>query len=1128
MNEPRLYNIKVVNSTINYIKNHYPDVDINLLLEYAEIPLYVLDDLGYWYTQRQSDLFHEILVKKTGNANIKREAGRFILKSGSYNTVRQYILGFITVETAFSATELIISKLTRGGTMKMRKLGHNKVEVIARPAKDVMEKPYQCDVRLGFFEAVPEMFINKLADIEHPLCLHKGDEYCKYIISWDEPASFKLKLFRNYLSLLYVILFLASFIFLPFFYSIIIFLVCSAIILGLSTYYERKKQKELVHASESQGNTAGQLLEEINNRFNNALLVQETGQAISSILDMEDLFKCIMQILEKRTDFDRGIILLANDNITRLIYKTGYGYDKAKEQILRNTEFHLDRPESKGIFIKTFKEQKPFLINDVNDIVMDISLHSKEFADLIGTKSFITAPIVFKEKSLGILVVDNISNKRPLTMSDMNLLSGIAQQIGISINNARSFLQLQASKEKYRELVEDANSIIIRIDTEGRIIFFNEFAQKFFAYTEEELLGKNLIGALLPYDNQNENKLQRMLNEIEKNPEEYLNIQTENIVKNMKRVWIAWTNRPIFGSEGKLKEILCVGNDITELRRVEEKIKHLNEVLLAILNIDQLITHEKDRDRLIKSICDKLALTNGHMGAWIVLFDEKTKFNRAFETGVSGDFNIFLKRFKDENMPGCCRMALSQTDTVVIDNPDIKCGDCEFKNKYCKIGRILNRLGYDDKIYGIMSVEVIYDFISNNEEAMLLKEVADEIAFALYNIELEQERKNLQEQLFRSAKLSAVGQLAAGVAHEFNNILHVILGHTQLSMDENSIPNIKESLQHIEKSTKRGSSLVQRLSEFAKPQEPDFEIQDIAEVIQETVKLQKKQIQLENIDVRLEFGEHSKVLFDSDQMQQVFLNLLINAIHAIKHKGGENTIIITALDKDRQLEIRFSDTGCGMSRETMNKIFDPFFSTKGAWAKDNLGITGTGLGLSVTHAIIKQHNGTISVESEEGKGTTFIIKLPIPEGNELKKIKEIFNKINIDNEKSKYLKIMVIDDEEEMINLMKLTFKKNGFNNILTEKDGSQAARIFREFCPDVVFLDMLMPITNGEQVFEELKSINPAVPVIFMTGKLDGKMNEYKNMGAYDFLKKPFKADNIFQILNKIAGERESATATK
>jgi CheY-like chemotaxis protein len=210
-----------------------------------------------------------------------------------------------------------------------------------------------------------------------------------------------------------------------------------------------------------------------------------------------------------------------------------------------------------------------------------------------------------------------------------------------------------------------------------------------------------------------------------------------------------------------------------------------------------------------------------------------------------------------------------------------------------------------------------------------------------------------------------------------------------------------------------------------------------------------------------------------------------------------------------------------MSAETMKKIFDPFFSTKGAWAKDNLGITGTGLGLSVSHAIIKQHNGLITVESEEGEGTTFIIKLPMPEVKDIKLIKWKTESHDLNNVKTRDLKIMVIDDEEEMISLMKLIFNKIGFRNYLTEKSSIHAIETFQKFNPDVVFLDLLMPGLNGEQVLEKIKSINSAVPVVFMSGKLDLEEHEYKNKGAFDFIKKPFNVNNIFDVLDKVAEQK-------
>ncbi len=952
MKDFHLYNIRIIKSYIEFIENYYPDVDITSILDNAGITEYELEDMGYWFTQEQADRFFEIVIQKTGNSNIAREAGRFGMISKSFGTFREYLIGFITPIAAFAATTHVAAKVTKGCTMKAQKVQHNKVEVISEPAQGVEEKPYQCENRMGILEAVPSVFTNRFPIIEHSECLHKGDKHCKYIISWDEPPSVKWKRKRNFVTLFCVLVCIPIFLYFSLALLPCIILSCTAIVLSVSLYTEFLKNKELARNIEIQSDSAEQLWQEIDKRYNDALLVQEIGQAISTILDIDELLDFVMQALEKRSDFDRGLVMMPNCDKTRLVFITGYGYDPDKEGFLKSTEFHLDNTESKGAFVDAFKNQVSHLVNDINDISKDLSNKSKKFAELMGVNNFICVPIFFKEESMGVLAVDNIHTKRPLTKSDMNRLSGIAQQIGISINNARFFRQLQSSEEKYRELVENANSIIMRIDTSGRITFFNEFAQKFFQYKENELLGRNVVGTIIPDDDPYVGKLKSMFREIDKIPDKYISTQSKNTIKNKEIVWIAWTNKPILDTEDNLKEILCIGNDITDIRRVEE------------------------------------------------------------------------------------------------------------------------------------------------------------------------ERKNLEEQLFQSAKLSAVGQLASGIAHEFNNFLSVILGHAQLSLREASITEIKESLQEIEKVTKRGSNLVTKLSAFARPKEPEFEIQDITEVIDDVIKFQKKQVKLENIDIKVEFQDNSEVSLDRGQLQQVFLNLFINAIHAI-HPKGKGKILISVKNVENFLEIRFSDTGIGMSKETMQKIFDPFFSTKGAWAKDNLGISGTGLGLSVSHAIIKQHNGTIAVESKKGKGTTFIIRLPIPEVKVVKEEKIKIKENGVDIEKTKDLKILVVDDEEEVISLMKLIFKRTGFNNYITENDSEHVVQVFNNFNPDIVFLDLLMPNIDGEQIFEEFQSINKEVPVVFMSGKLDLEENEYIKKGAYDFIKKPFNVNDIFDILNKVANEK-------
>ena len=378
------------------------------------------------------------------------------------------------------------------------------------------------------------------------------------------------------------------------------------------------------------------------------------------------------------------------------------------------------------------------------------------------------------------------------------------------------------------------------------------------------------------------------------------------------------------------------------------------------------------------------------------------------------------------------------------------------------------------------------------------------------------ERKKMEEQLIHSEKMSAVGQLAAGVAHEFNNLLTIIMGNAEMSQNAASIEDIKESLKVIETTSMRGESLVRNLSIFSRPKKLKMESGDIIKVIDEVAKLQKKQLKLENINLKKEYQPHSNILFDFGNMEQVFMNLFVNARHAIlPKKKGE--IIISIKDLDNYVEIQFSDNGIGMDNRVKIKIFEPFFTTKGAFAKDNLKIKGSGLGLSVTYKIIQQHKGIIEVESGKGRGTTFIIRLPISKkkGEISKPVKA--KKIKAGKIKDTDLKILVVDDEKEITTLMKAIFKDAGYNKITVKASGEQALNVLKTFKPDVIFLDLLMPDMTGEQFLSKVRSMKMKASIIIMSGKTRIDKEKLIKKGAFAFLKKPFYVDQILNLLNEI-----------
>ncbi|MGZ6250222.1 MAG: hybrid sensor histidine kinase/response regulator, partial [Syntrophales bacterium] len=265
-------------------------------------------------------------------------------------------------------------------------------------------------------------------------------------------------------------------------------------------YSEFMEKKELAINLENQGDLANSLLDEINMRHNNAMLVQEIGQATSMILDREKLLKLVMEAMENRLDFDRGMIMLANEERTRLIYAIGYGYNPENEEYLMRVEFHLDKPYSKGPAVETFRLQKPILIDDISKITDNLSKRSQEFAQMMGGKSFICVPIIFESESLGVLMVDNVRSKRLLRQSDVSLLMGIATQIAISMNNAISYQKVLESEERFRSLSENAPDIIYTLDFNGCFTYINPAWEKILGHRTHAVIGRNFVDFMTKKD----------------------------------------------------------------------------------------------------------------------------------------------------------------------------------------------------------------------------------------------------------------------------------------------------------------------------------------------------------------------------------------------------------------------------------------------------------------------------------------------------------------------------------------------------------------------------------------------------------------------------------------------------
>jgi len=332
---------------------------------------------------------------------------------------------------------------------------------------------------------------------------------------------------------------------------------------------------------ETQGDAANRLIEQINLSYNNTLLVQEIGQATSMILDIDQLLAFVMEALKNRLDFDRGMIMLANREKTRLLYYIGYGYDQEQQESLENIEFHLDNPESKGVFVLSFKNQIPLLINDVSEIERDLSRKSLEFARRMGTHAFICVPIVFTGESMGILVVDNIHSKRTLNQSDMNLLMGIAPQIAISINNAISYRKVMESEQRFRSLSESAPDIIYTVDTRGVFTYVNPAWQRILGHHSQEVIGKNFID----FTRKEEIPVYTdLFKQVTEGGGTVRSLIGKLLHKDGSDRFFSVSSAPNLDSEGQVISVVGTFKDVTDLMISEEKLQQSFKKVKATLD----------------------------------------------------------------------------------------------------------------------------------------------------------------------------------------------------------------------------------------------------------------------------------------------------------------------------------------------------------------------------------------------------------------------------------------------------------------------------------------------------------------------------------------------------------------
>ena len=376
------------------------------------------------------------------------------------------------------------------------------------------------------------------------------------------------------------------------------------------------------------------------------------------------------------------------------------------------------------------------------------------------------------------------------------------------------------------------------------------------------------------------------------------------------------------------------------------------------------------------------------------------------------------------------------------------------------------------------------------------------------------ERKKIGEQLRRAEKLSALGQLIAGVAHELNNPLAVVIGYSQLLAEKSGLDKeTVDNIQRIHHESARASRIVRDLLSFARPSEPQKKAVNINRLVASVLETQEANLQAAGIQLEQRLASDlSTTMADPGQIEQVLVNLIGTAIHVLGERPDPRVLTIRTEEAGNYIRMIVADNGPGIPRDIIGRIFDPFFTTK------PLG-KGTGLGLTISNTIVQEHRGRILAENQPAGGAKFTVDLPIVQCVVTPTADRLPPKIKQPAAGAAKRTVLVVDDEPNIVDLLKMVLTQDGYE-VATATNGQEALERIAARSYDLILSDMRMPGMDGREFFETVKKRNPALAhrIVFVTGDtVSPDTQAFFNDTGNRWLSKPFSIAQVEDTANEV-----------
>jgi PAS domain S-box-containing protein len=570
-------------------------------------------------------------------------------------------------------------------------------------------------------------------------------------------------------------------------------------------------------------------------------------------------------------------------------------------------------------------------------------------------------------------------------------------------------------------------------------------------------------------------------------------------------------------------EILLGGTalDITERQHAELRVKYLNRVYAVLSDINQTIVRSPEPPKIFAEACRIAVEKGGFRIAWICLLDPATAQPRiAAHAGMNGGTHEILNQLLQDKTSGGCHFTRHALDTGehgicndIATDPQAAAWRALALERNCHAVASLP-LKTGGKVVGAFNLYASEAGFFDEEELRLLDELATDISFALTIHGRELERQQLEERLRQSQKMEAVGQLAGGVAHDFNNILTVIQGYCSLLLKGGKLPADTQPLvSEIDSVAERAANLTRQLLAFSRRQVMLPRDLDLNGVVANTTKMLRRLL-TEDIAFQVNYSPAPVFVHaDAGMLEQILLNLVVNARDAMP-KGGQLIIETSRTDFAETAaaparagtfaHLCVSDTGGGIAKETLPHIFEPFFTTKAVGK-------GTGLGLATVYGIVEQHHGWIEVTSEINQGTTFHIYLP--RVAETAAVQPELRQPDASPHGTET--ILLVEDDHSLRTLARNSLTRLGYQ-IIEAADGGAALELWRtqHATIDLLLTDLMMPGgISGMALAQKLRQSNAGLRVLYMTGYSPEIVNQEKGVQLQEgvnFLPKPFAVEKL------------------